>query len=62
MNIQQFRWDEEQVNTELHKRMAVAWAAVKARADADAIPLRLAAFAIAIERVERAVDLRGYAA
>ena len=62
MNIQQFRWDEEQVNTELHKRMAAAWAEVKARADRDAIPLRLAAFAIAIERVERAVDLRGYAA
>jgi glutamate dehydrogenase (NAD(P)+) len=62
MNIQQFRWDEEQVNTELRKRMAAAWAEVKARADADGIPLRLAAFAIAIERVERAVDLRGYAA
>jgi glutamate dehydrogenase (NAD(P)+) len=62
MNIQQFRWDEEQVNSELRKRMAAAWAEVKARADADDIPLRLAAFAIAIERVERAVDLRGYAA
>jgi glutamate dehydrogenase (NAD(P)+) len=62
MNIQQFRWDEEQVNRELRKRMAAAWAEVKARADADGVPLRLAAFAIAIERVARAVDLRGYAA
>jgi glutamate dehydrogenase (NAD(P)+) len=62
MNIQQFRWDEEQVNTELHKRMAAAWAQVKARADADGVPLRLAAFSIAIERVALAVDLRGYAA
>jgi glutamate dehydrogenase (NAD(P)+) len=62
MNIQQFRWDEEQVNRELHKRMAAAWAEVKARADTDGVPLRLAAFAIAIERVARAVDLRGYAA
>jgi hypothetical protein len=42
--------------------MAAAWAEVKARADADGVPLRLAAFAIAIERVARAVDLRGYAA
>jgi glutamate dehydrogenase (NAD(P)+) len=31
MNIQQFRWDEEQVNRELRKRMAAAWAEVKAR-------------------------------
>jgi glutamate dehydrogenase (NAD(P)+) len=62
MNIQQFRWDEEQVNRELRKRMAAAWAEVKGRADADGVPLRLAAFAIAIERVARAVDLRGYAA
>jgi glutamate dehydrogenase (NAD(P)+) len=61
MNIQQFRWDEEQVNRELRKRMTAAWAEVKARADADGVPLRLAAFAIAIERVARAVDLRGYA-
>jgi glutamate dehydrogenase (NAD(P)+) len=62
MNIQQFRWDEEQVNRELRKRMAAAWAEVKARADADGVSLRLAAFAVAIERVARAVDLRGYAA
>ena len=62
MNIQQFRWDEDQVNAELRKRMAAAWAEVKARADADRIPLRLAAFAVAIDRVERAVNLRGYAA
>ena len=45
------------------KRMAAAWAAGARRARTrTAIPLRLAAFAIAIERVERAVDLRGYAA
>ncbi|MDX6438883.1 MAG: glutamate dehydrogenase [Gaiellaceae bacterium] len=60
-NIQQFRWDEEQVNAELHKRMAAAWANVYGRATADGIPLRLAAFAIAVERVERADKLRGYA-
>jgi glutamate dehydrogenase (NAD(P)+) len=60
-NIQQFRWEEEQVNAELRKRMAAAWANVHARAVADGIPLRLAAFAIAVERVERADKLRGYA-
>jgi glutamate dehydrogenase (NAD(P)+) len=60
-NIQQFRWEEQQVNAELRKRMAAAWANVHARAVADGIPLRLAAFAIAVERVERADKLRGYA-
>ena len=60
-NIQQFRWDEEQVNNELAKRMKAAWANTYARATADGIPLRLAAFSIAVERVERADKLRGYA-
>jgi glutamate dehydrogenase (NAD(P)+) len=60
-NIQQFRWDEEQVNAELQKRMAAAWANVHGRATVDGVPLRLAAFAIAVERVERADKLRGYA-
>ena len=60
-NIQQFRWDEEQVNTELEKRMKAGWATTYARATADGIPLRLAAFSIAVERVERADKLRGYA-
>ena len=60
-NIQQFRWDEAQVNSELRKRMAAAWEQVHARATADRIPLRLAAFAIAVQRVEHADKLRGYA-
>jgi glutamate dehydrogenase (NAD(P)+) len=60
-NIQQFRWDEDQVNSELRKRMAAAWENVYRRATVDEIPLRLAAFAIAVERVERADKLRGYA-
>jgi glutamate dehydrogenase (NAD(P)+) len=59
-NIQQFRWDEERVNEELRKVMARAWAAVHARAERDGIPLRLAAYAIAVEKVERADRLRGY--
>jgi glutamate dehydrogenase (NAD(P)+) len=59
-NIQQFRWEEERVNGELRKTMARAWQGVHARATADAIPLRLAAFANAVEKVERADRLRGY--
>ena len=59
-NIQQFRWEEEHVNTELKKTMSRAWEAVYARSQADGIPLRLAAFAIAVEKVDRADRLRGY--
>ena len=59
-NIQQFRWEEVQVNAELKKTMSRAWKNVHARATVDGIPLRLAAFAIAVEKVERAARLRGY--
>jgi glutamate dehydrogenase (NAD(P)+) len=59
-NIQQYRWDEEQVNRELRKVMSKAWRNVHARATVDGIPLRLAAFAIAVEKVDRAARLRGY--
>jgi glutamate dehydrogenase (NAD(P)+) len=59
-NIQQFRWDEDEVNAELKKKMALAWKNVHSRATVDGIPLRLAAFAIAVERVARAATLRGY--
>jgi glutamate dehydrogenase (NAD(P)+) len=59
-NIQQFRWEEEKVNTELRKTMSRAWANVHARSTVDGISLRLAAFAIAVAKVERAARLRGY--
>jgi len=59
-NIQQFRWEEERVNTELKKTMTRAWQNVYERASLDGIPLRLAAFAIAVAKVERADVLRGY--
>jgi glutamate dehydrogenase (NAD(P)+) len=59
-NIQQFRWDEDHVNEELSKAMSRAWRNVHSRSTVDGIPLRLAAYAIAVEKVERAVRLRGY--
>jgi len=59
-NIQQFRWDEDDVNAELAKKMSSAWKNVHSRATIDGVPLRLAAFAIAVERVERAARMRGY--
>jgi glutamate dehydrogenase (NAD(P)+) len=59
-NIQQFKWEEERVNDELRKVMSRAWKNVHGRATVDAIPLRLAAFAIAVEKVDEADRLRGY--
>ena len=59
-NIQQFRWDEPEVNAELEKKMSRAWKTVQSRSTVEGIPLRLAAFAIAVERVDTAARLRGY--
>jgi glutamate dehydrogenase (NAD(P)+) len=59
-NIQQFRWEEEQVNTQLAKIMAKAYRDIGALADKESIGLREAAFAIGVARVARAARLRGY--
>lgn len=59
-NIQQFRWEEEQVNAQLRRVMARAYADVDSRARERGLTLREAAFAVAVERVARAARLRGY--
>ena len=59
-NIQQFRWEEEQVNEQLRKVMSKAYGAVSAYAKDRDATLRDAAFAIGVERVARAARLRGY--
>jgi glutamate dehydrogenase (NAD(P)+) len=58
-NIQAFRWDEERVNHELARVMARAWKDIAATARSRSCSLRRAAFALAVERVARATDLRG---
>ncbi len=59
-NIQEFRWELDNVNFELKKRMTKATDAVFSRAESDETSLRDAAFDIAVERVARAAELRGY--
>ncbi|MBI4200606.1 MAG: glutamate dehydrogenase [Chloroflexi bacterium] len=59
-NIQEFRWDEERVNEELRKVMTRAFQEVYERARRDSLMLREAAFEISVERVARAVELRGF--
>ncbi|MBW3588678.1 MAG: glutamate dehydrogenase [Actinobacteria bacterium] len=59
-NIQQFRWDEEDVNTRLANRLNSAHLVVNDFADANNCTLREAAFALAVQRVTEAAHLRGY--
>jgi glutamate dehydrogenase (NAD(P)+) len=59
-NIQQFRWELEQVNEELESRMVAAFASLMARAARDGTRPRQAAFDIALERVGKAIMLRGF--
>ncbi len=58
-NIQQFTWDEERVNGELHRHMREAYATLARVAREHRVPLRTAAFIVAIGRVGRATVLRG---
>ena len=58
-NIQQFRWDEERVNRELEQTMVEAWRSLRRLAEDRGVPLRTAAFMLAIDRVAKATKLRG---
>jgi glutamate dehydrogenase (NAD(P)+) len=59
-NLQEFRWEEDRVNAELHKVMARAYRAVHERVVAQGINHRQAAFDIGVDRVAQAVNLRGF--
>jgi glutamate dehydrogenase (NAD(P)+) len=58
-NIQQYRWEEGRVNSELRKTMTLAFADLKQCAAKHQCDLRTAAFALAISRVHYATELRG---
>ena len=53
-NMQHFRWDEEQVNLELDKKMSKAYRSVREVATQHDIDMRTAAFVLAIRRVGKA--------
>ncbi len=59
-NLQQHRWSLDEVNTELRQAMHTAYAQVRDMARLRGVPLRTAAYAIAIERVAEAERLRGH--
>ena len=59
-NLQHFRWDETEVNEKLAKIMRQAYRQVDERRKQDGSPLRVAAYAVGIERVLDAARTRGY--
>ena len=59
-NLQHFRWDEREVNDKLGTIMRRAYREVNARAKADEVSMRTAAYEVGIERVVEAAKTRGY--
>jgi glutamate dehydrogenase (NAD(P)+) len=59
-DLQREQWMEERVNGRLEELMEASTGQVLARSDADGIPLREAAYLIAVERVAEAEKARGY--
>ncbi|MBM3945911.1 MAG: glutamate dehydrogenase [SAR202 cluster bacterium] len=59
-NVQEFRWPEERVNRELRAVMERSTQSVVNRAQEAGVSLREAAFQIGVERVARAIELRGF--
>jgi glutamate dehydrogenase (NAD(P)+) len=59
-NLQHFRWDEDEVNSRLERIMRRAYGEVAERAAKEKSTLRVAAFAVGIERVLDAAQTRGY--
>jgi glutamate dehydrogenase (NAD(P)+) len=58
-NVQQFRWDEERITSELRRYMAEAYATLARVVRERKVGFRTAAFVVAIGRVGRATVLRG---
>lgn len=59
-NIQRFKWTLERVNAELESIMMNAYRATQQHAESRGLTLRSAAYDIAIERLNKAIELRGF--
>lgn len=59
-NLQQLRWELEQVHDGLERKMVSAYREVNSLAQERGVPMRTAAYAIALRRVADAEDLRGH--
>ena len=59
-NLQNFKWEEEDVNRKLDRKMTDAFKAIWAIHEEHKVPLRTAAFMLALRRVTRAELHRGF--
>jgi glutamate dehydrogenase (NAD(P)+) len=57
-NLQQIRWEESHVNAELEKKMLTAWESVHRIHREQGLPMRVAAYVVALERVAEATRQR----
>jgi glutamate dehydrogenase (NAD(P)+) len=58
-NLQQHRWTEEKVNEELERHIVAAHKELRSTMARHGCSMRTAAFALAVERVKTATDIRG---
>lgn len=58
-DLQSFFWEEEEINNKLKKLMIRAFEKVWTYANEHNISLRLAAYAYAVSKVAKALELRG---
>ena len=59
-NRQRYQWGADENIQELQKRMKAAWKVVRDRAKEEDLNYRQAAYLVAVERIVKAVDLRGF--
>lgn len=57
-NLQQFHWDLTTVNSELERRMIKAWRCVHAAQEDRKVPLRIAAYCVALTKLAEATRQR----
>lgn len=57
-NLQQLRWDVDHVNCELEKKMMDAWKSVYRVHSEQGLPMRIAAYVVALEKVAEATRMR----
>ena len=57
-NLQQFKWTEDDVNTKLETKMVNAFNEVFELREKNNVPMRIASFMVAIDRVHKAYALR----
>jgi glutamate dehydrogenase/leucine dehydrogenase len=58
-NLQQFQWTEDEVNAKLEDKMVSAFQEVGKMMKSKKTSMRMAAFAVAIDRVAKSFELRG---